>query len=124
MTVVIGGDALSERGRNAETDLGTVLLGMNLRQQQHGEILMAILTMLRGEDDKNASNDLIKDLMNRIDHQTAMIRALLVSVTSLGKDVPATVLRMLREETGQSGDDYHRTVQHTDQPHANGRGTA
>ncbi|MEE3503944.1 hypothetical protein [Acidiphilium acidophilum] len=105
-------------------DLGALLLAMNQRQQQQGEILIAILTMLRGEDDKNASNDLIKELMNRIDRQTAMIRALLVSVTSLGENVPATVLRMLRDGQGQGGDEYLRADRHSGEPHANGRGDA
>jgi hypothetical protein len=102
-------------------DIGALLVAMNQRQQQHGEILIAILTMLRGEDDKNASNDLIKELINRIDRQTAMIRALLVSVTNLGENVPATVLRMLRDENGQGGDEYLRGNRYSGEPHANGR---
>ncbi|MEE3504407.1 hypothetical protein [Acidiphilium acidophilum] len=124
MTGVVTGNPPEEPGGRLPIDFGALLLAMNQRQQQQGEILIAILSMLRGEDDKNASNDLIKELMNRIDRQTAMIRALLVSVTSLGENVPATVLRMLRDGQGQGGDDYLRADRHSGEPLANGRGDA
>ena len=121
MTDLVTGNPPEEPGGRSPIDIGALLVAMNQRQQQHGEILIAILTMLRGEDDKNASNDLIKELINRIDRQTAMIRALLVSVTNLGENVPATVLRMLRDGNGQGGDEYLRANLHGAELHANGR---
>ncbi len=109
----------ADREDRNRTDIEAVLLAMNQRQQQHGEILIAILTMLRGEDDKNKSNDLISELLGRLDRQTAMIRALLVAVAALGKDVPATVLRLLRETEDMAD---HPSPDDGGDPHrANGR---
>ncbi|MDD2878369.1 MAG: hypothetical protein PHT60_13850 [Acidiphilium sp.] len=84
-------------------DLTSVLLRMDKRQQQHGEILIEILKLLRPSDDKNSPSDLVKELIGRIDRQTAMIRSLLVAIAQLGKDLPDTVVRMLHETSDESG---------------------
>jgi hypothetical protein len=71
---------------------------MDKRQQQHGEILIAILKILTPSDNKPEAGDLVKELISRIDRQTAMIRSLLVAIEHLGKELPDTVIRMLHGE--------------------------
>lgn len=87
-------------------DFTTVLLRMDKRQQQHGEILVAILKILTPSDDKPQAGDLVKELISRIDRQTAMIRSLLVAIEHLGKELPQTVIRMLHSEGDDDGHDH------------------
>lgn len=104
-------------GGEQEGSFGALLLRMDKRQQQHGEILIEILKLLRPSDDKPGAGDLVRELIARIDRQTAMIRSLLVAITQLGKDLPSSVVAMLNgEETGVDGVDVpqqSRTSRHS-----------
>lgn len=100
--------AESPPGRSLDRieDFGTVLLKMDKRQQQHGEMLIEILKLLRPSDDKPGAGDLVKELISRIDRQTAMLRILIATIAQLGQDLPATVVELLHTNPNGAGGDF------------------